>query len=57
LSPQDVGGWALAAFKDPKKWIGELQVRSVLARGRLRQPCCREGYQAMRRAHFAERVC
>ena len=24
MSPQDVGAWALAAFKDPKKWIGEL---------------------------------
>lgn len=36
MSPQDVGGWALAAFKDPKKWIGELYVCQTLTGGTLR---------------------
>ena len=36
MSPQDVGGWALAAFRDPKKWIGELRVCRTPAGSMLR---------------------
>jgi len=58
MSVQDVGGWALAAFKDPEKWVGELLPCRTLARSALRPPSFRrERHEAMRRAYFTKRIC